>query len=159
MVIFSATKTCVEKLALLLRLLGFEICFIHGEINQTKRLKIIGEFKSGEKKVLISTDLASRGLDIPGIELIINYDLPVNVKTYLHRVGRTARNGASGRAISLVTQYDIRSIQKIENYSSTKIEEYKHDFKEISSLLEISEKAKDRASKLFKLTRKKKPKL
>ena len=66
--------------------------------------------------MLVATDVASRGLDIPEVDLVINYDLPLNPKDYVHRVGRTARAGRAGRSLSLITQYDIESIQKIEHF-------------------------------------------
>ena len=74
---------------------------------------------------MIATDVASRGLDIPCVDLVINYDIPTNSKDYIHRVGRTARAGQSGRAITIVTQYDIEILQKIETLLGRKLEEYK----------------------------------
>ena len=73
-------------------------------MSQSKRLGALNKFKSGQRKILIATDVASRGLDIPSVDLVINFDLPTNGKDYVHRVGRTARAGRAGRAISIVTQ-------------------------------------------------------
>lgn len=74
------------------------------------------KFKSGQCKYLVATDVASRGLDIPSVELIINYDVPKNPKDYVHRVGRTARAGRGGSALTLVTQYDAKLLLSIEAF-------------------------------------------
>lgn len=74
----------------------------------------MNKIKSGNRSILVATDVASRGLDIPSIDVVINYDVPPNPKDYVHRVGRTARAGRSGRAITVVTQYDVEMFQKIE---------------------------------------------
>lgn len=84
-------------------------------MSQVKRLGAFNKFKSREKNILVATDVASRGLDIPFVDLIVNVDLPGNAKDYVHRVGRTARAGKGGKAITLVTQYDVEQYQKIEN--------------------------------------------
>merc|ERR1711957_595411 len=81
-------------------------------------------FKAGEKSILIATDVASRGLDIPSVDVVINFDIPGNSKDYVHRVGRTARAGRSGRAVTLVTQYDVEIFQKIETLIGHKLDEY-----------------------------------
>lgn len=73
---------------------------------------------------MIATDVASRGLDIPSVDLVINFDIPENSKDYVHRVGRTARAGKSGRAITMVTQYGVEVFQKIESLIGRKLEEY-----------------------------------
>jgi len=73
---------------------------------------------------LIATDVASRGLDIPSVDLVLNYDMPQNSKDYIHRVGRTARAGQTGRAITIVTQYDIEVLQRIESLIGQKLEAY-----------------------------------
>jgi ATP-dependent RNA helicase DDX47/RRP3 len=72
-------------------------------MNQVKRLGALTKFKSGEKKILFATDVASRGLDIPNVDLVLNYDIPANAKDYIHRVGRTARAGRAGKAVTFVT--------------------------------------------------------
>ena len=84
----------------------------------------LNKFKTGERSILIATDVASRGLDIPMVDLVINFDIPSNPKDYIHRVGRTARAGKSGRAITIVTQYDVENCQKIEHVIGKKLEEY-----------------------------------
>ena len=73
---------------------------------------------------MIATDVASRGLDIPSVDLVLNYDMPQNSKDYIHRVGRTARAGQTGRAITIVTQYDIEVLQRIESLIGQKLEPY-----------------------------------
>lgn len=74
----------------------------------------LNKFKSMEQSILVATDVASRGLDIPSVDAVINYDVPPNPKDYVHRVGRTARAGRSGRAVTIVTQYDVEIFQRIE---------------------------------------------
>ena len=76
-------------------------------MSQVKRIQSLSSFKSKEQNILIATEVAARGLDIPNVDLVINYDVPQNAKDYVHRVGRTARAGKAGEAITLVTQYDV----------------------------------------------------
>jgi len=80
------------------------IC-LHGKMNQAARLGALQQFKSNTSSILLATDVASRGLDIPSVDLVCNFSIPTNVKDYVHRVGRTARAGRSGRALNFVTQY------------------------------------------------------
>ncbi|MCL4114168.1 UNVERIFIED_CONTAM: hypothetical protein GTU68_064530 [Idotea baltica] len=95
------------KVCLLLRKLGHKAVSINGQMSQSRRLGSLARFKSKDAKILVATDVASRGLDIPEVDLVINYDLPLNPKDYVHRVGRTARAGRAGRALSMITQYDV----------------------------------------------------
>ena len=88
-------------------------------------------FKSNLRKILIATDVASRGLDIPQVKLVINFDVPKNPKDYVHRVGRTARAGRGGTAITLVTQYDIKLILACEKYINTKLTKVDYNEKEV----------------------------
>jgi ATP-dependent RNA helicase DDX47/RRP3 len=123
-IIFARTCEATRKVSLMLRNLGFGAIPIHGQMSQPKRLAALNKFKSGERGILVATDVASRGLDIPSVDLVINYDVPINSKDYVHRVGRTARAGRSGRAVTLVTQYDVEMIQKIEALIQLKLEVY-----------------------------------
>ena len=98
----------------MLRNLGFQAVCLHGKLSQPKRLGALNRFKSGERNILVATDVASRGLDIPNVDMVINFDIPGNGKDYVHRVGRTARAGKSGRSIAFVTQYDVEAYQRLE---------------------------------------------
>jgi ATP-dependent RNA helicase DDX49/DBP8 len=88
---------------------------IHSLMKQRLRMASLASFKSSQVKVLFATDVASRGLDIPTVDLVINENVPFVPKEYIHRVGRTARAGRGGQAITIVTQYDIPLMHKIEN--------------------------------------------
>eukprot|EP00246_Nothoceros_aenigmaticus_P016129 TRINITY_DN709_c0_g1_i1.p1 TRINITY_DN709_c0_g1~~TRINITY_DN709_c0_g1_i1.p1 ORF type:complete len:162 (+),score=33.95 TRINITY_DN709_c0_g1_i1:392-877(+) len=92
-----------------------------------QRLAALKRFKAGQVPILIATDVASRGLDIPTVDLVINYDIPRFAHDYVHRVGRTARAGRGGFAVSLVTQFDVELIQEIEALIGSKLEEYEVD--------------------------------
>merc|ERR1711879_201846 len=93
-------------------------------------------FKSGGRDLLVSTDVASRGLDIPAVDVVLNYDIPQNSKDYIHRVGRTARAGRSGRAINIVTQYDVELFQRIEHLIGKKMGEFPTPEEEVMLLQE-----------------------
>ena len=101
-VVFIARKEQVHKLRIILGLLGLNVAELHGSLTQEQRLQAVTQFKNLDKSVLLCTDLASRGLDIPKIEVVINYDMPKSYEIYLHRIGRTARAGREGRSISFV---------------------------------------------------------
>jgi ATP-dependent RNA helicase DDX47/RRP3 len=114
-------------------------------MTQEKRIAALNKFTSGERKVLIATDVAGRGLDIPSVDLVINYDIPVHTKDYVHRVGRTARASRAGRAISLVTQYDVESYQKIEQLIGKKLDKFPLVEEEVLLLLERVTEAQQHA--------------
>lgn len=99
--VFVATCNTAQRVALMLRNLGFEALPIHGKMSQSRRIGSLNTFKTGDRNILLATDVASRGLDIPSVDLIINYDIPLNPKDYIHRVGRTARAQRAG-TISLI---------------------------------------------------------
>lgn len=113
-IIFARTCANSQKTALLARILGFSAVPLHGQLSQLQRLGSLNKFKSGSANILVATDVAARGLDIPNVDLVINYDIPTDSKAYIHRVGRTARAGKAGRSVSLVTQYDLEMYLRIE---------------------------------------------
>lgn len=106
---------------------GFENVALHAMIPQQQRLAALAKFKSNTVKMLIATDVASRGLDIPTVQLVINHNVPRVSKEYIHRVGRTARAGRGGKAVTLVSPYDIEALQEIEKQINTKLTEFKID--------------------------------
>ncbi|KAK1581199.1 hypothetical protein Q3G72_003978 [Acer saccharum] len=103
---------------------------------KSKRLGALNKFKAGECNILICTDVASKGLDIPSVDMVINYDIPTNSKNYIHRVGRTARAGRSGGAISLVNQYELEWFLQIEKLIGKKLPEFPAEEDEVLLLLE-----------------------
>ncbi|KAI1090952.1 ATP-dependent rRNA helicase RRP3 [Rostrohypoxylon terebratum] len=130
-IIFTRTVYETQRVAILLRFLGFGAIPLHGQLSQSSRLGALNKFKSGSRDILVATDVAARGLDIPKVDVVLNYDLPQDSKTYVHRVGRTARAGNAGQAISLVTQYDIEIYQRIEAALGKKLDEYETDKEEV----------------------------
>ena len=103
--IFCETCMGAVRLALTLQNLHFYVIPFHGQMNQEERLKSLEKFKSSSRhNILVATDLAARGLDIPHVDVVINADIPTHPKTYIHRVGRTARAGRAGKAITILTQ-------------------------------------------------------
>lgn len=123
-IVFTQTQMNTLKVSLILKNLGFKAVAISGNLNQNQRIGALNKFKSGSRSILIATDVAARGLDIPNVDLVVNYELPQDPKTYIHRIGRTARAGRSGRAITFVTQYDVEQYQKIEHVINKKLDEY-----------------------------------
>src|SRR5690606_3754452 len=114
--VFGKTKHGCNRLAEQLEKAGLPALAIHGNKSQAARQKALGEFKSGKTRILVATDVAARGLDIPDLPLVINHDLPMVAEDYIHRIGRTGRNGATGEAISLVSPDEahlLRQIQKL----------------------------------------------
>lgn len=123
-VLFTRTVNETQRLAYLLRALGFGAIPLHGQLSQSARLGALSKFRAGSRDILVATDVAARGLDIPSVDLVLNFDLPPDSKTYVHRVGRTARAGKAGRAVSFVTQYDVEVFQRIEKALAKKLPEH-----------------------------------
>lgn len=120
-IIFCNTKHTAVRVAKRLELNGYETEFIMGDMPQSKRLKIIEDMKAGKTPVLVATDVAARGLHINGLDLVVNYDLPTEAENYVHRIGRTARAGNSGKAVSLACEKYVYGLKAIEEYASIKI--------------------------------------
>ena len=106
---------------------GFENVALHAMVKQRQRLEALHKFKADQVKILIATDVAARGLDIPHVQLVLNHNIPNVPKEYIHRVGRTARAGRGGVAISLITPHDIKLLKAIEELIGTELIEYKVD--------------------------------
>ncbi|KAJ3854663.1 P-loop containing nucleoside triphosphate hydrolase protein [Lentinula lateritia] len=140
-IIFTRTVHDAARLSIILRTLGFPAIPLHGQLSQSQRLGSLNKFKSGGQRVLVATDVASRGLDIPSVDIVINFDIPTHSKDYIHRVGRTARAGRAGKSITLVTQYDVELIQRIEKVIGKKMELWETDKEEIALLRERANEA------------------
>lgn len=122
-VIFCNTKRKVDWLTEKLRQQNFTVASMHGDMPQAEREAIMKDFRSGGSRVLITTDVWARGLDVQQVSLVINYDLPNNRELYIHRIGRSGRFGRNGVAINFVRSDDIKILRDIEQYYSTQIDE------------------------------------
>lgn len=122
-VIFCNTKRKVDWLAEKMKEANFTVVSMHGDMEQRERNEIMGAFRQGKSRVLISTDVWARGIDVQQVSLVINYDLPNNRENYLHRIGRSGRFGRKGVAINFVTNEELAILHDIEQYYSTQIDE------------------------------------
>jgi ATP-dependent RNA helicase RhlE len=120
--VFGKTKHGCNRLAEQLETAGLKAVAIHGNKSQAQRTKALIQFKTGKARVLVATDVAARGLDIPNLPLVINYDLPMVAEDYVHRIGRTGRNGASGEALSLVAPEEGGLLRQVQNMLKTSVE-------------------------------------
>lgn len=144
-IIFTRTVYETQRTAIFLRTLGFGAIPLHGQLSQSARLGALNKFRGGSREILVATDVAARGLDIPKVDVVINYDIPQDSKTYIHRVGRTARAGKSGVAISMVTQYDIELFTRIEAALGKKLTEYPSEKEEVMAFQARVEEAQRHA--------------
>ncbi len=120
-IVFANTKRVVSLLVAYLNSNGYKARALSGDVEQSKRQRLIEDFKVGNVDIVVATDVAARGLHIPDVTHIVNYDLPHNCEDYVHRIGRTARAGASGDAISLACEEYVFSLESIEEYIGHKI--------------------------------------
>ena len=107
---------------------GFPVCCIHSGMDKSERQSSFNEFKTGSARVLISSNITARGIDIQQVSVVINFDIPRDVHTYLHRIGRSGRWGRKGTGINFVTRRDIIKLKEIEQYYSTQIEALPNTF-------------------------------
>ena len=107
---------------------NFPVSCIHSNMDKNERQESFNDFKCGSSRVLISTDITARGIDIQQVSIVINFDITKNIHTYLHRIGRSGRFGRKGCGINLVTSRDIQKMKEIENYYSTEIQEFPNNF-------------------------------
>jgi len=122
-VIFCNTRRKVDELTDKMRAKEFTVSSTHGDVGQKDRELILAEFRTGSSRVLITTDLLARGIDVQQVSLVINYDLPRNLENYIHRIGRSGRFGRKGVAINFVTGDDTRTLRELEQFYNTQIEE------------------------------------
>mgnify|MGYP001285415474 FL=1 len=123
LIIYCNTKQRVVYLANSLTKDNYTCACIHSDLTTSERMHIMRGFRSGEVRVLISTDLLSRGIDVQQVSLVINYDLPRNVESYIHRIGRSGRYGRRGLALNFISNYDKNLINELENFYNTQISE------------------------------------
>lgn len=119
--IFCNTKIAVDQVCSFLARQGYAVQALHGDIPQGRRMQTIKQFKQGKFHLLVATDVAARGLHIDDLSLVINYDVPMEKDSYVHRIGRTGRAGQKGRAVTLVTGEDIMTLYDIEEHIGTQI--------------------------------------
>jgi superfamily II DNA/RNA helicase len=112
-IVFCNRKSEVDIVAKSLKVHGFDAAAIHGDLDQSVRMKTLENFRKGELKILVASDVAARGLDIPDVSHVFNYDVPHHADDYVHRIGRTGRAGRSGEAYMIVTPADARSLDKV----------------------------------------------
>lgn len=126
-IIYVNKRQKAEWLVKQLAISGFTIEYIHGDMEVAERKKHMDNFRSGSTRILISTDLLARGIDVQQVSLIINYDMPIQHENYIHRIGRSGRYGRKGLAINLICANELDTIAKIEEYYSTRIHELPDD--------------------------------
>ena len=119
--VFCNTKKRVEEVTDMLKSRGFSAAGLHGDMDQPKRDKVMKKFRTGRANILVATDVAARGLDIENVELVLNYDVPLEEEYYVHRVGRTGRAGRTGTAVSLVAGKEVNRMRAIAGYTKKKI--------------------------------------
>lgn len=122
--VFVRTKVRAERVKEAMKRVGIDSLLMHGGIEQDERFDVIEAFKNGDVRLMITTDVACRGIDIPGVEYVVNYDLPENPENYVHRCGRTGRGTNKGQAISFCSPNETELLTEIEEYTGTEIERY-----------------------------------
>ena len=126
-IIYCNSRKIVDELTYRLNEQNFSVVCMHGDMRQEDRNKIMEDFRRGSCRVLIATDLLSRGIDVQQVSIVINYDIPQNIESYIHRIGRSGRFGRKGTAVNFATYYDIKKLHEIEQFYSTQIEELPAD--------------------------------
>ena len=121
---FVRTRIRAERVVKAMERVGVQALCMHGDVDQNDRFAILDSFKKGNYKVLVTTDVAARGIDIPNVEIVVNYDVPENPENYVHRCGRTGRGTNSGFAISFCSEVELELIETIEDYTGEQIKRY-----------------------------------
>ncbi len=136
--IFCRTKAGVDELGEALMARGYAVETIHGDLSQAQRDRVMRRFRSGQAEILIATEVAARGLDIPDVSHVINYDIPESAEAYVHRIGRTGRAGRTGEAITLITPREVRWLRQIERTTRARIEP-----RRLPTLADVAERRRD----------------
>src|SRR3712207_3619056 len=116
--VFCRTQVAVDRLTRMLQKRGVQVEAIHGSMGQNQRERVIADFRRGALTLLVATNLAARGLDIPEVSHVINYDIPEETESYIHRIGRTARMGRRGMAITFVAEWDHEAFEGIKKVAN-----------------------------------------
>ena len=130
-IIYCNSKKIVNDLSRRLTDNNFTVATIHGEMPQDERTRIVESFRRGDSRILLSTDLLSRGIDVQQVSIVINYDVPYSIENYIHRIGRSGRFGRKGVAINFVTHIDIGKLHDIMKFYHTDIEELPENFNDL----------------------------
>ena len=133
-IIYINSKNRINQIYEQLNIDNFPVGMIHGNLMTNEREEIMNKFRQGDIRILLSTDLLSRGIDVQQLSLVINYDLPIQKETYIHRIGRSGRYGRKGVAINFVTDRDLGDLSELQTFYNTKIEEMPQNIEEIISV-------------------------
>lgn len=148
--VFCNTKRKVDRLVRDLKSRGYSVDGIHGDMRQSQRDRVMGKFRKGKIEILVATDVAARGIDVPDVEAVFNYNVPNNNEYYVHRIGRTGRAGKTGYAFTFVAGKEIYKLRDIQRYTKSKIKQQKipslGDIEKIKSNLML-DKIKERIDK------------
>lgn len=136
-VVFCNTKKMVDELTAGLQARGYFVDSLHGDLKQIQRDGVMNKFRNSTIDILVATDVAARGIDVDDVDLVINYDMPQDVEYYVHRIGRTARAGRTGTAISFVSPREMNTLLEVQKYTKTKIE--KRDMPTLKDLIKRHE--------------------
>lgn len=123
-IVFVNRTTTADVLRRILRTMDIRVTALHSSISQRERIDSLNRFRAEAARILVATDVASRGLDIPQVQMVVNFDVPADADDYIHRVGRTARAGRAGESISFVTEHDVARIQAIEKRVGKQMDKY-----------------------------------
>ena len=140
-IVFCSAGHLVSRITVALRTLGHRALPLMGKMTQENREMALRSFKEGLVRILIATDLAQRGLDIPHCDVVVNYGLPMAVKEYIHRVGRTARAGQLGKAVNIISQYDLQLLQNVETATGVEMTEIPFSDADVEAVLHRVEEA------------------
>ncbi len=149
-IVFVRTKVRAERVVAAMERVDLKAEALHGGIEQKERFAILDRFRSGENTVLVTTDVACRGIDIPDMDYVINYDLPDNPENYVHRCGRTGRGNKTGQALSFCSDIEIPLLEAIEEYTGEEVERYHINSNEYKDILEDTDSGDNNWQKLLR---------